>query len=133
MNENVIRVMVVDDHEMVRRVMSVFVRYFDTLLLVGEAATGVEAVEQCENLKPDVILMDVSMPVMDGIEATHIIRQTYPDTQVIMLTSVADETKAKEALRVGAFSYLPKGISVHELFDTICAAVKHGAVHRVAC
>ena len=117
-----IRVVVVDDHDMVRRGLAVFLRTFDDLKLVGEAADGEEAVRIVEELRPDVVLMDLRMPVMDGVEATKVIRAQFPETQVIALTSFKDERLVHDALSAGAIGYLLKNASVDDLAAAIRAA-----------
>jgi two-component system, NarL family, response regulator LiaR len=121
----VIRVLVVDDHLVVRQGFAMFLRAFADLEMVGEAANGEEAVKMCEELKPDVILMDMMMPVMNGIEAIRIIRQKFPQTQVIALTSYGDDKQlVQNALTAGAVSFLFKDISVAELANAIRLAYK---------
>lgn len=121
--DQTIRVIVVDDHDMVRRGLSVFIKTFDDLELVGEAADGEEALQLVEELRPDVVLMDLRMHGQDeGIEATHLIRQSYPETQVIALTSFQGEKLVHDALKAGAIGYLLKNASVEELADAIRAA-----------
>ena len=117
-----IRVLLVDDHEMVRSGLEVFLEVSDDLALVGEAADGEEAVRLCDALHPDVVLMDLVMPRMDGIEATRAIRQAHPHTQVIALTSFKDEELVHAALQAGAIGYLLKNASIEELSAAIRAA-----------
>ena len=117
-----IRVLVVDDHDMVRRGLATFLRIKDDLELVGEARDGREAVYMCERARPDVILMDLVMPVMGGTEATRAIREQHPQVQVIALTSFQEHSLVREALQAGAISYLLKNVSVDELARAIRAA-----------
>lgn len=119
-----IRVMIVDDHDMVRRGLSVFLETFDDLILVGEAATGQEAVRLCGTIKPDVVLMDLLLPDMDGVMATQLIRRTYPNIQVVALTSYKDEELVQAALQAGAIAYLLKNASIDVLAQAIRAAQK---------
>lgn len=121
-NEATIRVIVVDDHDMVRRGLAVFLRTFDDLELVGEASDGEEALRAVEELRPDVVLMDLRMPGVDGVEATRRIRQQYPETQIIALTSFKDERLVHDALQAGAIAYLLKNASVDDLASAIRAA-----------
>jgi serine phosphatase RsbU (regulator of sigma subunit)/DNA-binding NarL/FixJ family response regulator len=116
---NPIRVMLVDDHAMVRRGLAAFLLTFDDLELVGEASSGQEAVRLCEQLEPDVILMDLVMPEMDGAAATRAIRERYPQIQVLALTSFKEEDLVQTALDAGAIGYLLKNISTAELADAI--------------
>jgi NarL family two-component system response regulator LiaR len=117
-----IRVMVVDDHDMVRRGLAAFLKAKTDLEMVGEARNGREALQVCEELQPDVILMDLVMPEMTGAEATKAIRDRWPGVQVIALTSFEQRELVQEALRAGAISYLLKNVSANELADAIRAA-----------
>lgn len=121
-NQHPIRIMIVDDHEMVRRGLGLFIRGYKDLLLVGEAANGMQAVRLCGKLQPDVILMDIVMPEMNGIEAIRIIRQKLPDVQIIMLTSSSDSHHITEAIEAGATSYLMKNVTDDQLANAIRAA-----------
>ena len=115
--------MIVDDHAVVRSGLSAFLMAFDDLEYVGEAAGGAEAVERCLVVRPDVILMDLVMPDVDGAEATRRIKEACPDVQVIALTSYREDDLVQGALRAGALSYLLKNVSAGELADAIRAAV----------
>lgn len=117
-----IRILLVDDHDMVRRGLAVFLLAHDDFLLVGEAMNGKEAVEQCAELQPDVVLMDLMMPVMDGVSAIKTIREKHPQIQVIALTSFSEEKLVESALKAGAIGYLFKNVSVDELAGAIRAA-----------
>ncbi len=117
-----IRVMIVDDHAVVRSGLAAFLLAFDDLELAGEASSGVEAVHLCSQLQPDVVLMDLVMPEMDGATATRAIRQACPQIQVIALTSFPEEKLVQDALAVGAISYLLKNVSADELAKAIRAA-----------
>ena len=117
-----IRVMIVDDHAVVRSGLSAFLLAFDDLEFVGEAAGGAEAVERCLAVRPDVILMDLVMPDVDGAEATRRIKEACPDVQVIALTSYREDDLVQGALRAGALSYLLKNVSADELAGAIRAA-----------
>jgi len=117
-----IRVMLVDDHTMVRRGLATFLKVYDDLELVGEAADGESAIQLCAQILPDVILMDMLMPDMDGVTATRIIRQRFPTVQVIALTSFKEEQLVQDALQAGAISYLLKNVSAAELAQAIRAA-----------
>jgi NarL family two-component system response regulator LiaR len=118
-----IRVMIVDDHLMVRRGMATFLGATQDLELVGEAATGAEAVRVCAQLRPDVVLMDLKLPELDGIAARRAIRQANPDIQVIAVTSSHEGELLSEALRAGAIGYLLKDAGVARLGDAIRAAM----------
>ncbi|NLX36646.1 MAG: response regulator transcription factor [Chloroflexi bacterium] len=114
-----IRVLLVDDHTVVRSGLSAFLMVHDDLELVGEAGSGQEAVDQCERSRPDVVLMDMMMPGMDGATATRVIRQRHPDVQVIALTSFKEEDLVHDALEAGAIGYLLKNVTAAELADAI--------------
>jgi len=117
-----IRVMLVDDHTMVRRGLATFLEVFDDLELAGEAADGEEAIELCGRLLPDVVLMDLAMPEMDGVTATRVIRQRFPEVQVIALTSFKEAELIQNALQAGAIGYLLKDVTADELDQAIRAA-----------
>ncbi len=117
-----IRVMLVDDHTMVRRGLATFLRAFDDLELAGEAESGEAAIQLCGEILPDVILMDMVMPDMDGAAATRAIRQQFPQVQVIALTSFKEGDLVKNALEAGAIGYLLKDVSAEELVQAIRAA-----------
>jgi NarL family two-component system response regulator LiaR len=117
-----IRVMIVDDHAVVRSGLSAFLLVYDDLELVAEANSGAEAVRLCEETQPDVVLMDMVMPGMDGAQATQIIKKSYPQVQVIALTSFKEDELVHGALEAGAIGYLLKNISVDELARAIRAA-----------
>lgn len=121
-NSEPIRVLLVDDHAVVRSGLSTFLLVYDDLELVGEASNGQEAVRLCAHLQPDVVLMDLVMPIMDGAAATKAIREQWPDVQVIALTSFPEEELVQGALRAGALSYLLKNVTADELAHAIRAA-----------
>ena len=107
---------------MLRKGLAVFLTSYGDLELVGEASNGKEAIAMCAEKHPDVVLMDLMMPIMDGIAATRIIRHDFPKTQVIVLTSFGEERLIKEALVAGAISYLFKKTSADDLAKSIRAA-----------
>ena len=117
-----IRVMLVDDHTMVRRGLATFLQVSDNLELVGEADDGEAAIQLCARILPDVILMDMVMPDMDGVTATRVIRQRFPTVQVIALTSFKEEGLVQSALQAGAIGYLLKDVSADKLAQAIHAA-----------
>jgi NarL family two-component system response regulator LiaR len=117
-----IRVMLVDDHPMVRRGLATFLKVFDDLQLAGEAESGAAAIQLCAEVLPDVILMDMVMPDMDGATATRAIRQQFPQVQVIALTSFKEGELIKNALEAGAIAYLLKDVSADDLVRAIRAA-----------
>ncbi|MCL5107593.1 MAG: response regulator transcription factor [Chloroflexi bacterium] len=114
--------MLVDDHAVVRSGLGAFLLAFDDLELVGEASGGAEAVRKCPELKPDVVLMDLVMPEMDGAAATRAIRQVCPRVQVIALTSFKEDDLVQGALKAGAIGYLLKNVTADQLADAIRAA-----------
>ena len=117
-----IRVMLVDDHTMVRRGLATFLKAFDDLQLAGEAESGQAAIQLCAKLLPDVILMDMVMPDMDGATTTRAIRQQFPQVQIIALTSFKEGELIKNALEAGAIGYLLKDVSADDLVRAIRAA-----------
>lgn len=117
-----IRVMLVDDHMMVRRGLATILKVYDDLELVGEAADGDAAIQLCASLLPDVILMDLVMPDVDGVTVTRAIRQRFPTVQVIALTSFKEENLVQSALQAGAIGYLLKDVTAEELAQAIRAA-----------
>ncbi len=119
---NPIRVMLVDDHTMVRRGLATFLKVYDDLQLAGEAESGEAAVKLCDEVLPDVILMDMVMPIMDGATATRAIRQKFPQVQVIALTSFKEGELIKNALEAGAIGYLLKDVSADDLVRAIRSA-----------
>ncbi len=119
-----IKVLVVDDHEMLRNSLSVFFDTTDDLELVGQATTGLEALELCAQLQPDVVLMDLKLPDMDGVTATRILRKKYPQIRVIVLTYSAAPEDMQAALDAGVHRYLLKDISIDELAVAIRDAIK---------
>jgi NarL family two-component system response regulator LiaR len=118
-----IQVMLVDDHNVVRSGLATFLRAYEDLELVGEARNGLEAVNLCHQKKPDVILMDLMMPEMDGIAATRAILADYPDIKIIAMTSFEEEQLVQGVLAAGAISYLIKNVTSDELAKAIRDAV----------
>lgn len=110
-----IRVLITDDHTVVRNGLRSFLCAFDDFTLVGEAKNGEQAVRLCDQLQPDVVLMDLVMPGMDGAAATRIIREKHPLTQVIALTSFKERELVQDAIQAGAIGYLLKDLSAEEL------------------
>ena len=118
----IIRVMVVDDHGIVRGGLATFLMTCEDMELVGEAANGEQALKLCSQVEPDVILMDLVMPGMDGATATRLIREQCPAIQVIALTSFKEQELVEGALQAGAIGYLLKDVSAEELANAIRAA-----------
>jgi DNA-binding NarL/FixJ family response regulator len=122
-----IRILIVDDHAVVRQGLRMFLGLDPELEVVGEAGDGAEAVEQVRRLGPDVVLMDLLMPKMDGVAATAAIRAEMPDVEVIALTSVLEDASVVGAVRAGAMGYLLKDTQA----DDLCAAIKAAAAGQV--
>lgn len=118
-----IQVMLVDDHNVVRSGLATFLKAYEDLELVGEAKNGLEALNLCHQKKPDVILMDLMMPVMDGIAATRAILADYPDIRIIAMTSFEEEELVHGVLAAGAISYLLKNVTADDLAKAIRDAV----------
>src|SRR5947209_19509045 len=123
----VIRIVLADDHSVVRQGLRMFLGLDPELEVVGEAADGAEAVRLAQQLRPDVVVMDLLMPVMDGITATAIIRGELPDTEVLALTSVLEDASVVGAVRAGAIGYLLKDTDA----DALCRAIKAAAAGQV--
>lgn len=119
MEKTKIRVMIVDDHNVVRSGLSAFLQAFDDLDMVGEAAGGADALQKCGELQPDVVLMDLIMPEMDGVEATRLIRNQYPSVQVVALTSFKDDELVQKVVKAGAIGYILKNTTATELANAI--------------
>ena len=117
-----IRVLVVDDHAVVREGLRTFLELQDGIEVAGEAADGGEAIEAAERLRPDVVLMDLVMPALDGLAAMRALRERVPGARVIVLTSFADDDKLLPALRAGAAGYLLKNAEPQELARAVRAA-----------
>ncbi len=117
-----IRVMLVDDHAVVRSGLSAFLMVYPDLELVGEAESGEEAVARASLLQPDVILMDLVMPGMDGVATTRLIRQKNPNIQIVALTSFKEENLVQGALQAGAIGYMLKNVTASELANAIRSA-----------
>jgi len=116
---NQITVLLVDDHMVVRSGLSTVLSVYDDLKLVGEAGDGEEAIRLCERLQPDVILMDLLMPKMDGVTAIKAIKVRWPQIQIIALTSFKEKEYVEAALKAGANGYLLKDVSAEELVQAI--------------
>ena len=129
-----ITVLIVDDHEVVRQGVRAFLDAQDELSVVGEAGSGIEAVKLVEERIPDVVLMDLIMPEMDGVEATRRIKNISPRTQIVILTSYHDDEHIFPALQAGAISYVLKDVKMDQLVDAVIrAAVGEATLHpRVA-
>ena len=122
-----IRILIADDHSVVRQGLQMFLSLDSELVVVGEAADGAEAVHLARLLEPDIVLMDLVMPVMDGITATATIRRELPDTEVLALTSVLEDASVVGAVRAGAIGYLLKDTKA----EALCRAIKAAAAGQV--
>ena len=122
-----IRILLVDDHSVVRQGLRLFLKYDPELEVVGEASDGAEALRLACTLKPDVVLMDLLMPIMDGVAATVAIRRELPDTEVLALTSVLEDASVVGAVRAGAIGYLLKDTQA----EALCQAIKAAAAGQV--
>jgi two-component system, NarL family, response regulator LiaR len=122
-----IRILLVDDHTVVRKGLRTFLSYDPDLEVVGEAADGAQALSKARELTPDVVLMDLLMPGMDGIAATAAIRRELPETEVLALTSVLEDASVVGAVRAGAIGYLLKDTQA----EALCQAIKAAAAGQV--
>ncbi|HSF80644.1 MAG TPA: response regulator transcription factor [Anaerolineales bacterium] len=122
-----IKVIIVDDHSVVRQGLRMFLALEEDIEILGEAGNGQEAVTMVQKLQPDVVIMDLLMPVMDGVTATEIIRREHPDTEVLALTSVLEDAQIVNAIRAGAIGYLLKDTQADEL----CRAIRAAAAGQV--
>jgi two-component system, NarL family, response regulator LiaR len=120
-----IKILIVDDHKIVREGIKAFLTPYEAFEIVGEAGNGLEAVKLASCLSPDIILMDLMMPEMDGVEATQQIKQKYPQTKILILTSFAEDEKVVAAIKAGATGYLMKDSSPSELKAAILE-IHHG-------
>jgi len=120
--ERATRIAIVDDHAMVRSGLAAFLSVADDLELVGEAENGQQALRLCAEERPDVVLMDLVMPGMDGVQTTRAIRERFPDIRVIALTSFPEDRLVQDVLEAGALSYLLKNVGADELARAIRAA-----------
>ena len=117
-----IRLLIVDDHKVVRNGLQVFLSLYDDIEVVGEANNGQQALQQCAAHQPDVVLMDMVMPVMDGPTATRLIREQFPQIQVVALTSFDEEELVNRAVEAGAVGFLYKDVEEDELLGAIRSA-----------
>jgi NarL family two-component system response regulator LiaR len=117
--------MIVDDSASVREGLAISLEEFPDLDLVAEASNGAEAIRLCETLQPDVVLMDLAMPGIDGVATTRAIRASLPDTRVVVLTGLREKSMIQSALQAGAIGYLLKTVSVSALVNTIHAVYEN--------
>jgi DNA-binding NarL/FixJ family response regulator len=114
-----IRILLADDHSITRNGLKTILSLYDDMVLVGEASNGNDAIKICKKTNPDIILMDLDMPIMDGVSATGIIKKECPGVKVIALTSFTDKKLVRNAIKAGASSYIVKNISPDELINTV--------------
>ncbi len=118
-----IRIMIVDDHPQVRNALTVFLELLDDFQLVAQADNGEKAVALVEQAQPHLILMDLMMPVMDGVTATRIIRQKFPNVRIVVLTSTVELDVIQQALDAGAKTYMLKNVNLDTMEKTIRSAL----------
>jgi NarL family two-component system response regulator LiaR len=123
-----IRVLVVDDHRYIHEIITKALERVSDITIVGQAANGTEAIRLCEDTHPDLVLMDVVMPVMDGLQATEIIRRKYPDLRILVLSSFQDHQSVHKILRSGAIGYITKDSLTRDLVDVIRTTMQGKAV-----
>jgi len=117
--ERPIRVVLIDDHRQVHSVVATVLHAAADILLVGQGANGAEALTLCQELQPDLILMDVVMPVMDGVQATQLIRERFPQQKILVLSSFQDHESVHAMLKNGAAGYITKNALTHDLVNAI--------------
>ena len=117
-----IRIVIVDDHNVVRQGLRIFLKLEPDFEIVAEASNGQEALQKVSELQPDIVLMDLLMPVMNGVEAIEAIKRDFPEIEVIALTSVLEDSAITDAIRAGAIGYLLKDTEADELIKSIKAA-----------
>ena len=122
MSNSAVTVLVVDDRDIVRSGLKIALAGDDSVKIIGEAGSGHAAIKLCEELQPDVVLMDLIMPEMDGLEATRLICQANPEAKVIILTSFENDSSVQDVLLSGARGYIAKNLLINELVDAIHCA-----------
>lgn len=119
---SLMKLAIVDDNETVRISLRIVFGLFDDIEIVGEGANGVEAIEICQQTRVEVLLLDLSMPIMDGVTAIHILHEILPHIQIVVLTSTIDPNLIREAIQAGAFSCVSKQATLNELYDAVTTA-----------
>jgi DNA-binding NarL/FixJ family response regulator len=120
-----IRILIVDDHPVVRRGLRTLLEVREGWEVIDEAADGIEAVEKADRLNPDVILLDISMPKMNGLEACRLIRKTQPSSEILIVTQHDSPQMMREALEAGAWGYVVKSNAGRDLLEAVQAASEH--------
>ena len=123
-----IKILIADDQELIRQSLEIVLNSKPDLQVVGVAADGQEVMQCVRQQRPDVILMDIRMPKMDGVQCTKLIKETYPEIKIVILTTFDDDEYVFGALRYGASGYLLKGVSVKELADAVREVVRGGSI-----
>jgi DNA-binding NarL/FixJ family response regulator len=121
-----IQILIVDDHAMVRAGLDQLLSTASDMTVIGQACDGLEALDQCQRLLPDIVLMDIVMPRMDGIRATSLIREQNPNIKIVILTAMCDEALIKPSILAGAEAVLTKNTSIGAILDTIRAVYESG-------
>jgi two-component system, NarL family, response regulator LiaR len=132
-DQRIVHTLIVDDHPVVRRGIAFALSAFDDITVVAEASDGDEAIRMCEQYHPDVALMDMMMPGLDGAATTRAIRERFPATQVLVLTSFQEAQLVRDALQAGAIGYLLKDVAIDELAHAVRNAGRgQSTLHRAA-
>ena len=123
-----LRIMLVDDHVLFRKGLASLLEAQPNIKVIGEASNGFEAIEAAKLLRPDLIMMDINMPICDGLQATRSIKQILPDTKIVMLTASDDDQYLFEAIKIGAQGYLLKDLELYQLLDLLDSIAKGEAI-----
>lgn len=124
-NPNKIRILIIDDHDMVRKALTILLQSFDDMEVVADTDNGQMGVTLCRKYQPDVVLMDIMMPGINGITATRLIHENWPQIQIVALTSSAEESTVHDVLEAGAMSYILKNGSIDEVAEAVRSAYRH--------
>jgi two-component system response regulator DegU len=128
-----VKILIADDYASFREFLKSFVAKMPETCIAGEASDGEEAVQLVGRLKPDLVLMDIEMPRMDGLEATRLIKARSTPTKVVLLSALADEAQSKRAADCGADGFLAKGTSVREMIGAVRKVATHSSERRQSC